>query len=159
NNSTTPVTINPSVRWQAGGGTAYTLEFGGSGDWTVNNYLRNDNNSGVTTITVDGPGTMNWAAAGVVGNSAIGPVNINGGTLALRSSGLLAGQAIANSATLQYAAAAQAQTLSGVISGGGLLKVSAGTLTLSGANIYSGNTELDGNGTLAVSSAENAGVS
>jgi len=79
NNSTTAVTINPSIRWQAGGGNAYTLDFGGSGSWIVNNYLRNDNNSGATTVQVDGPGTMTWAVAGIAGNSAIGPVNINGG--------------------------------------------------------------------------------
>src|SRR5262249_45478834 len=49
NNSTVPAIINGSVEWQAGGGTAYTLDFGGTGDWIVNNYLRNDNGSGATT--------------------------------------------------------------------------------------------------------------
>jgi hypothetical protein len=100
NYSTTPVLINPSVRWQAGGGTSYTLEFGGSGNFVISNYLRNDNNSGATTITVDGPGTTTWVAAGAAGNSAIGPVVVNGGTLVLGSSGLLANQAISNFATL-----------------------------------------------------------
>jgi autotransporter-associated beta strand protein len=159
NNSSTPITINPSVRWQAGGGNAYTLDFGGLGDWTVNNYLRNDNNSGPTTITVTGPGTMTWTAAGLVGNSPIGPVNVNGGTLILKSPGLLANQAILNNSILQYDAAGQAQTLGGVISGPGLLKVSDGTLTLSGANDYTGNTELNNNGTLVAGSVENVGIS
>jgi hypothetical protein len=113
NNSTNPATINPSVRWQAGGGNAYTLVFDGPGNWIANNYLRNDNNSGATSIQKDGSGTMTWTAAGLIGNSPIGPVNINGGTLILQSSGLLANQAIENNATLQFDAASQSQTRRG----------------------------------------------
>ena len=56
NNSSSPATINQSVRWQAGGGNAYVLDFQGTGNWIVNNYLRNDNGSGPTTIALEGPG-------------------------------------------------------------------------------------------------------
>jgi autotransporter-associated beta strand protein len=160
NDSANAATIAPSVRWQAGGGTAYTLAFDGTGDWIVNNYLRNDNNSGATTIQKDGSGTLTWTAAGLVGNSAIATLVLNGGSVILKSSGLLANQPIANNGTLlQYDAASQSQTLGGVISGAGPLKVSNGTLTLSGANAYTGNTEIANNGTLVVGRAENVGVS
>jgi len=157
NNSAAPVTINPSVGWQAGGGAAYSLDFGGTGDWIVNNYL---NGSGtVTSILKDGSGTMTWTAAGSAGYGSISPVNLNDGTLILKSAGLLANGPIINNGTLlQFDAAAQLQILGGVISGAGPLEVNNGTLTLSGANTYTGNTILSG-GELIAGGAENAGVS
>jgi len=158
NSSTTPIAINGSVRWQAGGGSAYTLDFSGPGDFTVNNYLRNDNGSGGTTVNVEGPGALNWTATGYLGRDAINAVNINGGKLVLNSSGLLANQPIANNATLVFDAASQSQALGGIISGSGLLQVNNGTLTLSGQNTYTGNTVLNG-GELVVNRAEDAGTS
>ena len=65
NNSSSSATINGSVRWQAGGGNAYVLDFQGTGNWVVNNYLRNDNGSGPTTIALEGPGTMTWASTAI----------------------------------------------------------------------------------------------
>jgi hypothetical protein len=53
NNSANPATINGGVRWQAGGGSAYTLAFGGPGNWIVNNYLVNDNPSSLVSPTKD----------------------------------------------------------------------------------------------------------
>ena len=110
------------MRWQAGGGSAYTLDFGGPGDWIVNNYLVNDNNSGMI-IQVDGPGTTTWTPAGYLGNSGLNsPITINGGTLvSRRNHPKLTSQAIINNATFEFNAPSQSQTLSGVISGTGEL--------------------------------------
>ncbi len=156
NNSSAPATINGSVRWQADSAAGYTLDFMGTGNWICNNYLRNDNNSGPTTIQVDGPGTVFWSATGYLGNSAIGSVNIYGGTLILKSAGLLTSQPIVNNATLIFDATGQSQTLSGVISGTGALQVNSGTLTLSGTSPYVGSTTVSG-GTLLINGAAGAG--
>lgn len=159
NNSSHPATINGGVRWQAGGGTAYTLNFTGSGDWIVNNYLVNDNNTGMI-IQIDGPGTTTWTPGGYLGNSGLNtPITINGGALVLAANHpKLNTQAILNNAILRFNAPSLSQTLSGVISGTGELQVNNGSLTLQGASTYSGNTTLSG-GTLIVNQAENAGTS
>ena len=159
NNSTSVATINGTVRWQAGGGAAYTLDFSGPGDWVCNNYLVNDNNSGML-IQVDGPGKMTWNPTGYLGNSGINsPITINGGTLVLAGNHpKLNNQAISDSGTFEFNAPSQAQTLSGAISGSGTVQVNDGTLTLQGASSYSGNTILNG-GELVVNSAENPGLS
>jgi len=47
NNSANAATINGDVRWTAGGGAAYVLDFDGTGNWVVNNYLVNDNSTGI----------------------------------------------------------------------------------------------------------------
>ena len=57
NNSTNTATLTPGIEWTSGGGVAYTLDFGGTGNWQANNYL-NNNNSANTVITMDGPGTL-----------------------------------------------------------------------------------------------------
>jgi fibronectin-binding autotransporter adhesin len=165
NNSTNPATINPSVEWQAGGGSGYTYEFGGTGNWVVNSYLMPDNGAfSATTVQVDGPGTVFWSA-GKTGayspNSALGTVIINGGTLVIRSSGLFTGtanQTIVNNGTLEFDAPAQAQGLTGVIAGGGYLQVNNGILTLSGQNTYTGTNLLTG-GELVAGGPETPGTS
>ena len=162
NNSTNAAVINASARWVAGGGNAFTMGFGGPGNWMVNNYLRSDS---TTSILKDGSGTMTWTAAGFLLSGPIGPVNIDGGTVILKSPGLLPTYAtgvppgnntITNNGTLIYDAAAQSDVQSRIISGTGLLKVSNGTLTLSGANTYAGNTILSG-GTLQVGAGGTSG--
>jgi hypothetical protein len=61
NNSTAASIINPSVKFQAGGGNGYTYQFGGTGNWIVNSFLMPDNNAfSPSPITVDGPGTVFW---------------------------------------------------------------------------------------------------
>jgi autotransporter-associated beta strand protein len=165
NNSVTPVTINPSVRWQAGGGTAYVLDF--TGNWTINNYLRNDNGSGPTTVALES-GTLTWAADPVQrGNSPSGPIDIFAGTMILTSPNLAPSEApgtvavgnnvIQNDGTVEFNAPAQSDNISRVISGSGVVQVNNGTLTLSGANIYTGNTVLSG-GELIAGIVENPGV-
>lgn len=163
NNSANPVVIYPNVRWRYGGGGAHTFDFSGSGDWIVNNYFRNNNNS-ATVVSKSGTGSMYWTGtnlgAGAISTILIAtPVIINDGLLVLKSSDLLAAQNINhNGGRLRYDAAVGAGTLSGTISGAGTIEMSAGSLTLSGNNTYTGSTILS-NGTLVVSRAENVGVS
>jgi autotransporter-associated beta strand protein len=90
----------------------------------------------------DGSGTLILAG----GNTYTGDTLISNGLLQV--TGTLAGGSysgnITDNGTLQWSSAS-AQTLSGVISGGGgLIKDGAGTLTLNGANTYSGTTLVNG---------------
>ena len=158
NNSTNSDVINSSVQWLFGGGVACVLSFGGRGNWIVNHSLRANNFSGPFSVELTGPGSMTWSNGGVF-NSALGPITILGGTMILKSAGLAPNftgsgtvtnnNSITNNGTLQYDAVAQVDIIARDISGTGLLKVSNGTLTLSGANIYSGGTIISG-GTLQV---------
>jgi autotransporter-associated beta strand protein len=84
-------------------------------------------------------------------NSHAGEIIINGGGLTLSGAGRLnngdQAMPVVNHATLTFNSASN-QTVSGVISGGGaLVKGSAGTLTLTGANTLSGAVTING-GTL-----------
>jgi autotransporter-associated beta strand protein len=159
NNSTNTATFGNQIRWAAGGGADYTMDFSGTGNWQCNSYLVNDNGAGMF-VQVDGPGTMFWNPAGFLGANGIrSPVVINGGALVLQGSHpRLGSQAITNNGTFEFDAPSQSQMFSGVISGTGLLTVSSGTLTLLGQNIYTGNTVLSG-GEMIVNGAENPGVS
>ena len=166
NNSTNPATINPGVRWQAGGGSAYVLDFGGTGNWVINNYLR-PGDGGPTTIILEGPGNLIWSASGQRDNAPTGPVIINGGTMILKGSGLVpteiyvpvGNNTIVNNGTLlEFDAPAQSDNISRVISGTGLLQVNNGTWTFSGQNTFTGNISLSG-GELIAGVVENAGTS
>ena len=170
NNSANPATMDSSVNWVAGGGVACVMEFSGTGDWIVNHNLR-DNNSGAgpISVTLDGPGKLTWTPGGVwLASDPLGPITINGGTLILKGAGLApyinpatvaaGNNTITNSGTLKYDAVAISDNISRVISGTGTLQVNNGTLTLSGANTYSGNTLLSG-GELIVGVAETPGTS
>jgi autotransporter-associated beta strand protein len=158
NDSTGPSIINPSVEWQAGGGTAYTFEFGGTGDWIVRSSLRNDNGSGGTSVTVDGPGALIWTnGTRHVAQDPLNLVTINGGKLVIQGPGLFPPQAanstIALNAPLIFDAAAQSDSITRIISGTAQLIVTNGTLALSGQSTYTGNTVLSG-GELIAAGAE-----
>lgn len=161
NNSTNPVILKPNIRFRYGGGGAHTIVFDGSGDWIVNHHLRADNNS-PTVVTKSGSGRLVWTRIDlpvVHFDSPIGsPVTINEGSIILKSGNCIDSQNINNNGLLEFDAPGQSGILFGVISGTGNLKVSNGTLTLSGQNTFSGNIELAG-GTLVLGSAETEGVS
>ena len=111
---------------------------------TFNNGLITKNGTGTLAITGSHSGSY--------------AIDINAGTLEVGNSATLAGgtfsAAIANDGTYKHNSSAN-QTISGVISGtGALTKDNTGTLTLSGANTYSGSTSVSG-GTLALSAADN----
>ncbi len=149
NDSIAPAIINPSVEWQAGGGTAYTFEFGGRGDWVVRGSLRNDNGSGGTSVTIDGPGTMFWTnGTKHVAQDPVNLITINGGRLVIQGPGLLPPQAnnstITLNAPLIFNAASQSDRITRVITGTAPLIVTNGTLALSGQSTYTGDTVLSG---------------
>jgi autotransporter-associated beta strand protein len=110
---------------------------------------------GSTTINIPitGSGALESQCGGLVTLNGVNTysgsttINNNGAAskLTIGGSGSLGGGNyagnIANGGTFTYASLAN-QTLSGVISGTGTLIQSAGTLTLSGANTYSGGTTL-----------------
>ena len=101
-------------------------------------------------LTKSGTGTLTLSGA----NTYTGATTISAGTLQISSTGLLGGgnysQTIANSGTFLFGSNSD-QTLGGVISGAGvLMKDGTGTLTLTGANTYTGATTISA-GTLTVS--------
>ena len=144
---------------QAGGGSnrvIYDVAEGtdaGGIDLLVSSEHRN-----VRGITKNGAGTLALSSGTNTMNG--GTLIINDGTLEIADSGRLQSGSYADAITMNGDAATifrynsnQAQTLSGVISGAGSLeKDNSSTLTLSGANTYSGNTSVSA-GTLALSHA------
>ena len=170
NNSASPNIIYPNVRVQSGGGVVHVLLFEGSGDWVVTNNLIVANGPG-TLIQKTGSGALYWngpSLSSALGNGTIdSPITIAGGKFVLQNNTVLSAAGVGttgtqnienNGTTFEYDAPSLAQTLTGIISGSGALQVNAGTLTLSGANTYVGQTLLTG-GTLVVNRAESEGIS
>ena len=161
NNSTTVATLHPWTRFAGGGGANWTYSFQGTGDWQINNYLQPDNGPS-TTVQVDGPGTMYWNPTGFAGaNGIVSPIVINAGRMVLQGPHpKISNQAWTLNGIFEFNAPSLAQTLSGAISGttNGVLRLTSGTLTLSGASTYAGTTVLNG-GKLIVNRAENPGTS
>ena len=157
NNSTNTATITPNLFFQAGAGAVFTLDFSGTGNWVVSNYLGN-NNGPTITIEQDGPGTLTWTPTGYVDADGISsPITITGGTLILAGPHpLINNQQIIDDAgaTFEFNAPGQSQTLAGAILGGGVVQVNAGTLTLGGQSAFTGNLVLNG-GTVLADGAEN----
>lgn len=155
NNSTADSVINPNVEWSDAGGTGYTFDFSGTGNWIVDNYLMPENvTTNPSVVKVEGPGAVVWSAGSTGSYFPSGPLNditINGGALILRSAfpspDQLHNCTISNFATLTYDPVdpTDVQTLGGLITGTGRLVVNNGTLILgSGStfvlNTYSGGT-------------------
>jgi autotransporter-associated beta strand protein len=161
NNSASPCVINSNVRWQAGAGAVYTLDFDGTGNWNVTNNLANANNTGML-IEKSGSGTMYWngpSAAGAVPNSTINsPITLTAGTMVLQwNDTLINNTTIINNGALQFNGPGLSQTLSGAISGVGTNEVGGGTFILNGENTITGPDILLG-GEMVVDSPETNGV-
>lgn len=174
NNSSIPSVINPDVRYRMGGAGNHPFIFAGTGDWIVNNHMRSANSSSIQ-IQKYGPGTMTWVGTNVGLQSANwfdqmgSPITFGEGTVIWKTSDLVSfgtsgNPNIVNNATWKYdvqpapgLVTGPGQVL-GNISGAGLFEMHAGTLTLAGANTFSGNINLTG-GELIAGSTENVGVS
>lgn len=116
-----------------------------------------------STLTIDGVSADGSAPASLTVNTAIVTLTgantytagtvVNGGTLIAAAANLPANRPIAlNDSTLNLTQAADG-TFGGVISGNGsVIKLGASTLTLSGANTYTGGTVVNA-GTLVASTA------
>ncbi len=156
NNSATSAVVASDVLWRAGGGSAKTITFAGSGNWSFNSAFRIDASQGQSDLALikNGAGTVTFNAPNNLGGS-LGGITLNQGTLQLASTASLGtggtyAQAIAlNGGALAYGSSAS-QTLTGIVSGTGTLSQSSGNLTLTAANTYSGATTING-GTLTVS--------
>ncbi len=113
--------------------------------------------NGPRSLTKNGAGAQ--VLTGV--NTYSGSTIVNGGTLEIGGAGQLGGgtyaAAMVNNAVFFYNSSAD-QALRGVISGtGSVLKANSGTLTLAGANTYSGPTTVS-NGTLLVANTSLSGT-
>ena len=168
NDSAAPSIINANVRWQAGAGAVYTLQFDGTGNWYVTNSLANANSTGID-IAKQGSGTLYWNGPSVGNAAPNGPINaftITAGAVVLEwDNALINGVAIEDGGTLlEYNAPGQTQVLNGIISGNpstltsGTLEVAGGTLDLKGQNTYDATNILAG-GTVIADAPENPGTS
>jgi autotransporter-associated beta strand protein len=175
NNSSTPAVINPDVRWRMGGAGNHPFIFTGTGDWSVNNHMRSANSSSIQ-VEKYGPGTMTWTGTNVGAQAAdwfdqLGsPIIIGEGTMIWKTSDLVSAPGsgnpnIVHNGTLwKYDVQPAAGLVTGPgqilgsISGTGPFEMHAGTLTLGGANTFTGNINLTG-GELVAGSTENVGTS
>lgn len=170
NNSTAPLIVNPSCEWQAGGGTAYEIDFSGTGDFDIRNSLRTDNGGGGVSLVVNGPGSILWTngTTFVPANDALNTVTVNAGKLTFANNLLTAGKNGNGAITIngglvvfKTVAPADADTISRALNGAspGVFEVNNGTLTLSsGSSTFSGNINLTG-GKVIVAGAETESVS
>jgi autotransporter-associated beta strand protein len=139
-----------------GGITSVTaLTFGGGFNSAVTGVIAG---SGTTTLSKSGAGILTLSGA----NTYAGATTISAGTLVVNGAGQLGSGTyaapITDNGTFAYNSST-AQTLSGVISGTGALNQNgSGTLTLAGANTYTGNTVINA-GIVNAGVAEVAGVS
>ena len=128
-----------------------------SGTWAIGGNLV-VGSSGTGTLTMSG-GLV--SVAGMLSKGGNGTINLNsGGTLQIgtgTTGGVLGVSTLTNNGTLVFNRS-DASTYLGIISGtGALTKQGAGTLTLDGANSYSGVTTISG-GVLALSGTGSIGT-
>lgn len=120
-----------------------------SGNTLVNLIVTQASDSTFAGVIRNGPNALNLTKLGAVtltltvANTYSGTTTISGGTMQIGNGGTtgsIPGAAILNNATLAFNRSDDI-TYGGVISGGGrLVKLGGGTLTLTGANTYSGTT-------------------
>ncbi|WP_447922042.1 autotransporter outer membrane beta-barrel domain-containing protein [Achromobacter aegrifaciens] len=123
----------------------------GTGSWTLNGST-----ASLTPWTVSA-GTLAISTDGSLGAES-GGLTLDGGTLQTTANLSMARNVVIGSAggTLNTNAATTLG-LTGVVSGGALVKAGAGMLTLSGSNSYAGGTTVQG-GTLSVASDASLGA-
>jgi len=134
------------------GGTIFNVAVtGGTPDLDVSGTLIDGTSTADTGIIKQGNGTMQLDGV----ETYAGPTTISAGTLTINTAARLGGTAgtyaglITNNGVLNYNGNGP-QTFSGAIRGTGVLNVNSGTLTLSGANAYSGATTVANGANLTV---------
>jgi fibronectin-binding autotransporter adhesin len=136
----TSTTSDTSAAITLGSGT---LTAGGTPNTTFAGVISDGSDTGA--FTKQGSGILTLSGA----NSFDGVLTISAGTVSVGAGstvGTIATQSVVNSGTLIFNRS-DAITYAGVVSGtGALQKSAAGTLTLSGANTYSGNTTINTSG-------------
>jgi autotransporter-associated beta strand protein len=146
-------------------GVLVTNSFTGSGNWSATNSWANGvaavNGSSVLFSGAGGASTNNNAVdsvSGVTFAAGAGAYTVSGDSLTVGTNGIVnnsanvqtVSNALALGNTLTVSAASNAIVLGGNITGSnGIIKTGASTLTLSGANSYSGATTVGG-GTLRI---------
>lgn len=150
-NASGQVTVSGSIG-ASGGNIAITSQGTGGGAVNLNGALGSSVTS-LTQNTTTSALNLNGVSSSFAGTLSIAAGTVNIGSAAqLGASGVYAGS-ISNAGTLNYNSSAD-QTFSGAISGTGVITKAGGTgnngstLTLSGANIYTGATTIT-NGTVA----------
>ena len=146
----------------------------GSGSLTFTGYTNSSGTPFVLTLTdtgnnysggtiVQGPGELKANAAGTLGSTSA-PLTVSGGILDLGGASHTAGTVTISGGKIQdgtltgTAYAGQSGTVSAVLAGSAAMtKSTTGTLTLSGANTYTGITSIS-SGLLAISSDGNLGT-
>ncbi|NDC75438.1 hypothetical protein EBZ70_09185, partial [bacterium] len=138
------VIFNPSAQFRTGANAEFYIhQFNSLGDLILNNQMTQSAGTG-TRLTKDGPGrlivTNDFNGFGGKTTILEGTVQVgNAGTTGVLNTG-----PIDNFGVLAYNRT-NAATVSSVIGGTGPLKqIGTGTLTLSGANTYTGATEITG---------------
>lgn len=163
NDSANVLTFGASIgNWNNGGGAARTVTFAGSGNTQIDgNFILGGANvfnpltkSGAGTLTLNG--ARNGGDGGATG-STMATLVISEGTMKFGNAARIATDgvygnytsAITINGTFDWSSSAT-QTLTGVISGSGTIKQTAGNLTLTGNNTFGGITTITG-GSLIVS--------
>ncbi|WP_261831319.1 autotransporter outer membrane beta-barrel domain-containing protein [Leminorella grimontii] len=135
----------------------------GTGAVVANGDVTLDNAAGTFANAVSGSGNLNANSGSDVvlsGNNSgfTGEMNIDAAsTLTVSENQHVGGTIAVNNANKFIVNNGAAMTLASVVNGtGDLVKTSVGTLTLAGANAYSGKTDIQ-NGTVAISADANLG--
>lgn len=164
NDSANVLTFGASIgNWNNGGGTSRNVTFDGTGNTQIDGNFVLGGAGNFDLVTKNGAGTLtfNGAQNGQTGGqgNAMAALIISDGTLKFGNAAQIATSSVLGNYTsaitvdgiFEWSSSAT-QTLAGVISGVGEIKQTAGNLTLTGGNFFSGSATITG-GTFSVGGA------